>query len=159
MLAATACVSARRAPSPERSPLAAPAASSSERSLVEPQQTLPLPPPSASTQQAELPDHLAVEQLAPVIAKAAPSVKKYCWQPALDGRAEDAPTSARILVHADIDPSGVVTRVEAEDGPAAYPNLSNCAAEVVRMQKFPKARTTTRVNIPFVFDARNPDSR
>ncbi len=34
--------------------------------------------------------------------------------------------------------------------------LGDCLADVVRSMRFPSSSTQTRVNIPYVFDARKP---
>jgi hypothetical protein len=104
----------------------------------------------------ELPDRLTPDHIVPVIAEVAPRVKTTCWQPSLDERPADAPTTLRIVAHAIIGPSGVVTRVDVDDAPAGYPNLQTCVAELVRSLRFPPATGPTTVNIPFVFDARDP---
>jgi hypothetical protein len=102
----------------------------------------------------ELPEHLGVEHIGPVVAAAAPRVRQQCWQPALDTRSRDVPTTASVIAHAEIGPEGDVTDVKVEDAPASYPELSGCIAQVVGCMRFPHASKSTRVNIPFVFDAR-----
>lgn len=102
-----------------------------------------------------LPEHLTADNIAPVLARESPRVKAQCWQPALDEREDYALTTARVVVHVVVDPSGTVTSAEASDAGRYYPRLSSCVAEVVRSMKFPQAAKPTAVNIPFVFAAQD----
>jgi len=116
------------------------------------------PPVGAAQSSSELPVSLAAEHIVPVIAAAAPSVKAQCWQPGLDAGAPGVPASARVLVHAQIGPSGSVTAASTEDSPPGYPQLADCVVKLVRSLTFHRAVTTTSVNIPFIFDAKPPSN-
>lgn len=113
-------------------------------------------PAPADDPSTALPLTLTSEHISPVIVAAAPQVKKRCWQVALDTRAPDAPTSARVVLQATIEPSGKVTAVRTDEAPASYPQLAECVAGVVRTLTFHPASRATTVNIPFVFDANAP---
>jgi hypothetical protein len=107
--------------------------------------------------EAELPARLSAEHISPVIAAAAPRVKAKCWQASLDNRGPDAPLTARVLVQAEIEPSGAVASARTDDAPAGYPELADCVLTIVRTLTFHRASASTNVNIPFVFDATSPN--
>jgi predicted Zn finger-like uncharacterized protein len=92
-------------------------------------------------------------QLTGVVSRYTPSVKRSCWQPALDGRDKDAPTSARVSVAITIGPSGSVQDVSTGGDPRGYRGLAQCIAGRVRGWQFPPSGGTTTVNVPFVFVA------
>jgi hypothetical protein len=80
-------------------------------------------------------------------------VKRSCWQPALDTRDKDAPTSARVNVTITVAPSGSVQDVSTSGDPRGYPGLASCIAGRVRGWQFPAASASTTLNVPFVFAA------
>jgi len=81
------------------------------------------------------------------------SVKRACWQPALDTRDKDAPTTARVNVAITVMPSGSVSNATVNGDPKGYRGLSQCIASRVRGWQFPPSGETTTVNVPFVFAA------
>lgn len=81
------------------------------------------------------------------------SVKRSCWQPALDTRDANAPTSARVAVTITVAPSGSVQGVSTSGDPRGYRGLANCIARRVRGWQFPASSGQTTVNVPFVFAA------
>ena len=81
------------------------------------------------------------------------SVKRSCWQPALDSRAPDAPTGARVAVKIDIAPGGNVSGVSSSGDPRGYRGLAPCIESRVRNWSFPPSSGSTTVNVPFVFAA------
>jgi len=81
------------------------------------------------------------------------SVKRSCWQPSLDSRAPDAPTTARVSVKIDISPSGNVSSVSSNGDPKGYRGLATCIESRVRSWSFPPSSGATTVNVPFVFAA------
>jgi TonB family protein len=81
------------------------------------------------------------------------SVKRSCWQPALDSRDPNAPTSARVVVTITVAGSGSVQNVSTSGDPRGYPGLANCIAGRVRGWQFPPSSGSTTVNVPFVFAA------
>ncbi|HET7540771.1 MAG TPA: GYF domain-containing protein [Polyangiaceae bacterium] len=82
------------------------------------------------------------------------SVKRACWQPALDTRDKDAPTTARVSVAITVLPSGSVSNAVVNGGdPKGYRGLSQCISSRVRGWQFPPSGDTTTVNVPFVFAA------
>jgi len=85
------------------------------------------------------------------VGKYTSSVKRSCWQPALDARAKDAPTSARVNVAIVVSPSGSVQSVSTSGDPKGYPGLASCIAARVKGWQFPASSGTTTVNVPFVF--------
>ncbi len=87
------------------------------------------------------------------VGKYTGSVKRSCWQPALDGRSKDAPTSARVNVAIVVAPSGSVQSVSTSGDPKGYPGLAGCIAARVKAWQFPSSSGTTTVNVPFVFAA------
>lgn len=87
------------------------------------------------------------------VGKYTSSVKRSCWQPALDARAKDAPTSARVNVAIVVSPSGSVQSVSTSGDPKGYPGLASCIAARVKGWQFPASSGSTTVNVPFVFAA------
>ena len=81
------------------------------------------------------------------------SVKRSCWQPALDTREKNAPSSARVSVAIKVSPSGSVQGVSTSGDPHGYHGLAGCIASRVRGWQFPRSSGTTTVNVPFVFAA------
>jgi len=87
------------------------------------------------------------------VARYTGSVKRSCWQPALDARAPDAPTSARVTVTINVGGTGSVQSVTTSGDPRGYPGLANCIGGRVRAWQFPATGGNTTVNVPFVFAA------
>ena len=81
------------------------------------------------------------------------SVRRSCWQPALDSRAPDAPTVARVAVKIDIASGGNVSSVSSNGDPRGYRGLATCIESRVRNWSFPPSSGATTVNVPFVFAA------
>lgn len=88
-----------------------------------------------------------------VVANFSPSVRRGCWQPALESRTADAPTGARVGVTITVSPAGNVDNVSTTGDPKGYPNLARCIEGKVRGWKFPQSSGTTTVQVPFVFAA------
>jgi hypothetical protein len=81
------------------------------------------------------------------------SVRRSCWQPALDNRTQDAPSGARVLVTITVAGSGEVQNVSSDGDPKGYPGLARCIESKVRQWRFPQSGGTTTVKVPFVFAA------
>jgi len=88
-----------------------------------------------------------------VVANFTPSVRRGCWQPALEGRSPDAPSSARVSLAITVAASGNVQNVTTSGDPKGYPGLSRCIQSRVQSWTFPRSSGTTTVNVPFVFAA------
>ncbi len=86
-----------------------------------------------------------------VVAKYSGSVKRACWQPALDGRDRNAPSSANISVQITVGTSGSVQGVTSSADPTGYHGLASCIQQRVRGWQFPTTSETTTVNVPFKF--------
>ena len=140
---ALACASTGTPPAPEQAEpeRSAPVADATQVAPAEEQTDAP-------------PETLLVEHISSVVAAAASRVKQECWQPALDTRTPQAPTTVRVFARTQIDPSGDVVSVDMQGAPEAYPGLADCVANVVRSLKFERALRTTSANIPFVLAAR-----
>ncbi len=91
--------------------------------------------------------------LSRTVSRYTASVKRSCWQPALDTRTPDASTSARISANIVVAPSGKVQSVTVSPDPKGYRGLSSCIQGRVRNWEFPPAGGTTEFNVPFVFAA------
>lgn len=91
--------------------------------------------------------------LSRTVSRYTASVKRSCWQPALDTRAPDASTSARISANIVVAPSGKVQSVTVSPDPKGYRGLSTCIQARVRNWEFPPAGGPTEFNVPFVFAA------
>ena len=92
-------------------------------------------------------------QIQSTVARYTGSVKLACWQPALDTRDRDAPTTARVNVAITVLPSGSVSNAVVNGDPKGYRGLSQCISSRVRGWQFPPSGDTTTVNVPFVFAA------
>ncbi|HEX6275530.1 MAG TPA: GYF domain-containing protein [Polyangiaceae bacterium] len=92
-------------------------------------------------------------QIQSTVSRYTGSVKRSCWQPALDSRDPSAPTSARVVVTITVAPSGNVQNVTTSGEPRGYPGLASCIAGRVRAWQFPPSSGTTTANVPFVFAA------
>ena len=93
-------------------------------------------------------------QIQSTVSRYTGSVKRACWQPALDTRDKDAPTTARVLVEITVQPSGSVSNAAVNAGdPKGYRGLSQCISSRVRGWQFPPSGESTTVNVPFVFAA------
>jgi predicted Zn finger-like uncharacterized protein len=92
-------------------------------------------------------------QIQSTVSRYTGSVKRSCWQPALDSRDPSAPTSARVVVTITVAPSGNVQNVTTSGEPRGYPGLATCIAGRVRAWQFPPSSGTTTANVPFVFAA------
>lgn len=91
--------------------------------------------------------------LSRTVSRYTASVKRSCWQPALDTRAPDAATSARISANIVVASSGKVQSVTVSPDPKGYHGLSSCIQSRVRNWEFPPAGGSTEFNVPFVFAA------
>ena len=96
---------------------------------------------------------LDAAQTQATVARYTGSVKRSCWQPALDARDPNAPTSARVMVTITVGGTGSVQNVTTSGDPHGYPGLANCIGARVHAWTFPATGGTTTVNVPFVFAA------
>jgi len=92
-------------------------------------------------------------QIQSTVARYTGSVKRACWQPALDTRDKDAPTTARVNVSISIAASGSVQNATTDGDPRGYRGLSQCISSRVRGWQFPPSGDSTTVKVPFVFAA------
>jgi hypothetical protein len=90
-------------------------------------------------------------QIQSTVSRYTGSVKRRCWQPALDARARDAPMTAKVTVTITVGPSGSVQNATTSGDPRGYSGLANCIASGVRAWQFPASGGTTIANVPFVF--------
>ncbi len=92
-------------------------------------------------------------QVQATVGRYTSSVKRSCWQPALDTRDKDAPTSARVTVNITVGPDGKVRQATTSGDPRGYSGLASCISRRVQTWTFPPSSGTTTVNVPFVFAA------
>lgn len=92
-------------------------------------------------------------QIQSTVQRYTPSVRRSCWQPALDARDPNAPTSARVTMSITVGPDGKVRSASADGDPRGYPGLASCITQRVRTWTFPPSNGTTTVQVPFVFAA------
>jgi hypothetical protein len=90
-------------------------------------------------------------QIQSTVSRYTGSVKRRCWQPALDARAKDAPMTAKVTVTITVGGSGSVQNATTSGDPKGYTGLANCIASSVRSWSFPASGGTTIANVPFVF--------
>jgi hypothetical protein len=74
-----------------------------------------------------------------------------CWAHAVSARAPGDPTSVRVPVTLNVEPSGVVRSVVTRAEPSGYSDLRRCIEQRVAAWRFPSARAETVVNVAFVF--------
>jgi predicted Zn finger-like uncharacterized protein len=113
----------------------------------------PAGPQSSRGEVAAAGNQLDADSVQRTVQRYSQSVRRSCWQPALDGRAQDAPSAARVLVTITVAGSGEVQNVSSEGDPKGYPGLSRCIEGKVRQWRFPASGGTTTVKVPFVFAA------
>ncbi len=92
-------------------------------------------------------------QVQSTVGRYTSSVKRSCWQPALDTRDKDAPSSARVTVSITVGPDGKVRQATTSGDPKGYSGLATCISRRVQTWTFPPSSGTTTVNVPFVFAA------
>jgi hypothetical protein len=90
-------------------------------------------------------------QIQSTVSRYTGSVKRRCWQPALDARAKDAPMTAKVTVSITVGGTGSVQNASTSGDPRGYSGLANCIASSVRSWQFPASGGTTIANVPFVF--------
>jgi hypothetical protein len=90
-------------------------------------------------------------QIQSTVSRYTGSVKRRCWQPALDARAKDAPMTAKVTVTITVGGTGSVQNATTSGDPKGYTGLANCIASSVRSWQFPASGGTTIANVPFVF--------
>ncbi|MDF3071897.1 MAG: Signal recognition particle receptor protein FtsY [Polyangiaceae bacterium] len=90
-------------------------------------------------------------QIQSTVSRYTGSVKRRCWQPALDARAKDAPMTAKVTVTITVTGTGSVQNATTTGDPRGYTGLANCIASSVRSWQFPASGGTTIANVPFVF--------
>ena len=86
-----------------------------------------------------------------VVAQNQPLVKRKCWQPALESRAANGPSNARVNGSIVIGASGAVETASASGAERDFPGLAACIAARMKNWKFPSSGSSTPVNVPFVF--------
>jgi hypothetical protein len=96
---------------------------------------------------------LSTAQIKRTISNYQGSVKRGCWQPALEAQSAMAPSTARVSVQVTVAPDGSVRSAQASADPPGYPGLSGCIAGRVQAFRFPASNGQTQVTIPFVFAA------
>ncbi|WP_044985704.1 GYF domain-containing protein [Sorangium cellulosum] len=96
---------------------------------------------------------LSQGEISGVVEANRPSVRRHCWQPALDARDRNASTTARVSASVVIGASGAVQSVSAGGSEKDYPGLASCIASRIKSWKFPPSSGSTPVTIPFVFAA------
>jgi hypothetical protein len=94
---------------------------------------------------------LSAGEIQGVVAQNQPLVKRKCWQPALDTRSANGPTSARVNGTIVIGSSGNVESATASGAEKDFPGLSSCIAERMKSWRFPPSGGSTPANVPFVF--------
>jgi predicted Zn finger-like uncharacterized protein len=124
---------------------AAPIDTSGFTSTIPGPSTAQVPPPPVSGSQ------LSAGEIQGVVAQNQSIVKRKCWQPALESRAANAPTNARVNGAITIGASGNVESASASGGERDFPGLSSCIASRMKNWKFPPSSGSTPVNVPFVF--------
>ncbi len=107
--------------------------------------------PSGGTNSASAGQPLDSSAVQRTVGRYTGSVKRSCWQPALDTRDKSAPSSARVSVTIQVAPSGAVQGVSTTGDPSGYHGLAGCIASRVRGWRFPASSGSTTVKVPFVF--------
>jgi hypothetical protein len=102
------------------------------------------PPPGGGGQ-------LSQGEISAVVSQNQPLVKRKCWQPAIDARPPNGPTTARVNGSITISASGAVDSAAASGAEKDFPGLSSCIQGRMKGWKFPPSGGSTTVNVPFVF--------
>lgn len=131
-------------PKPKTSAPGAAIDTSGFTSIIPGPSTAQPPPPNATGQ-------LSAGEIQGVVAQNQAIVKRKCWQPALESRAVNAPTNARVNGSITIGAGGNVESASASGGERDFPGLSSCIASRMKGWKFPASSSSTPVNVPFVF--------
>ncbi len=124
--------------------VAAPIDTSGFTSTIPGPSTAVVPPTNAGSQ-------LSAGEIQGVVAQNQSIVKRKCWQPALESRAANAPSNARVNGSITIGASGSVESASASGGERDFPGLASCIAGRMKGWKFPPSSSSTPVNVPFVF--------
>jgi predicted Zn finger-like uncharacterized protein len=106
----------------------------------------PTPGASSGSNQA-----LDSGQIESTVSRYRNTVKRGCWQPALDARDKNAPSSARVNVAITVASSGAVKSVSSSGDPPGYRGLASCIQSRVSTWSFPPSSGSTTINVPFVF--------
>ncbi len=110
--------------------------------------------PSGAVQAPTSGEPLDAAAVQRTVARYTPAVRRRCWQPALDTRAQDAPTSARVMISIQVASNGKVSTVSSTGDPRGYRGLARCIESSVRGWEFPPSSgQTPQFNVPFVFAA------
>jgi hypothetical protein len=109
--------------------------------------------PSGSAPPSSGGQPLDAAQVQRTVSRYKGSVQRGCWQPALDTRAKDAPSTARVVVSLKVAPTGNVSSASSSGDPRGYRGLAGCITSRVQRWQFPPSSGATTVNVPFVFAA------
>lgn len=96
---------------------------------------------------------LDASQIQNTVSQYQNNVKRACWQPALDTREKNAPSSARVTVSITVAGTGAVQGVSSTGDPTGYHGLASCIERRVGTWTFPRSSGQTTVKVPFVFAA------
>ena len=112
-----------------------------------------VPGPAATAQGAQPGGggQLSQGEIGAVVSQNQPLVKRKCWQPALEARAANGPSSVRVSGSINIGASGQVETASASGGERDFPGLSSCIATRMKTWKFPPSGSPSSVNVPFFF--------
>jgi predicted Zn finger-like uncharacterized protein len=86
-----------------------------------------------------------------VVSQNTALVRRKCWQPALEARAQNGPTTVKITGSITVSGSGAVSDASASGGEKDFPGLSSCIAASMKRWKFPPSGGSSTFNVPFVF--------
>jgi predicted Zn finger-like uncharacterized protein len=96
---------------------------------------------------------LSQSEISSVVSSNQATIRRKCWQPALEARSRDGATTARVQARIVIGPSGSVQSATASGAERDFPGLSSCIQGKVQGWKFPASGGTSTVSVPFVFAA------
>jgi predicted Zn finger-like uncharacterized protein len=97
-----------------------------------------------------LPSTLTAGEIQGVVSANQASIRRKCWEPALDAAGVNGKKSAKVTASVTIAPSGSVSAVSASGG-SEFPGLASCIQTRIKGWKFPAAGGESRTAIPFVF--------
>ena len=153
------CPSVAVPPAPAPAP-APPKKKSTQSELIDPfaPRTTPHSAPRVPAKSGEVLDpwaksKLSASEVQRVVAARSPEVRQRCWQPALSRREPGAPDSARVTLTLVIAPDGSVKNASSGSSTTGYPGLASCVVAHARRWQFPKADSSTTLNVPFVFSS------
>jgi len=104
------------------------------------------------------PDDLSAASVQEVVSRNRAGVRKACWASGAEQRAANLAgvSSVKVRVKMTITPSGKVASAEGATADPRFVDVASCTARQAASWRFPAARGTTSILVPFVFVLERP---